>query len=165
MYLAENEAEDIVEDEVLAAVLDEVEHLRVALRVGLVVDGELARDHDDDVLRARGARLGVERRDLVLGLLERQRRELLNDRLGALHLARFEGHHRRVAVERAERRAVGLELLVVDLDELLSKRVEVERHEREERVEESRQRNHPPYTQTWPNCTPTLASARVVSGW
>ena len=118
------QTEDVVEDVVGVSLRDQVEDLGEALRVGLVVDEEVAGDHDEDVA-ALGGWLGVEGGDAVGDLLERQGDELLDDALGTLHLTGLEGQHRLVPVEVAELGSVGVKLVVVELGELLREGVEV----------------------------------------
>lgn len=126
--LAKNQTEDVVEDEVLLSILNKVEDLRVAFRMRLLVNGELACDHDDNVAAVWRARLSIKRGYFVLSLLERKRDELLDNSLRTLHLSRFESHHRDVTVEGEQTRPIGLKLLVVDLDKLLGERGEIEGH-------------------------------------
>lgn len=62
MFSAEVETEDVVEDAVASADREELERL-VEVHGGRVVDGDLARDDDEDAAARRG--LAVERLDLV----------------------------------------------------------------------------------------------------
>lgn len=62
MFSAEVETEDVVEDAVASADREELERL-VKVHGGRVVNGDLARDDDEDAAARRG--LAVERLDLV----------------------------------------------------------------------------------------------------
>ena len=84
----------------------------------VLLSGELERSADEDEDTAGGARgLAVDGRDVVEALLERQARQLLDDRLRSLDLGAFEGQHRVVLVQIAEGSSVRVEGAVVVLDE------------------------------------------------
>lgn len=78
---------------------------------------EVATDEDEDASREGRRGLAVDGTDGVPALLEGQPQQLPADLLGAGHHVSLEGEHGRLAVERGERGAVGVERLVVVLHE------------------------------------------------
>jgi len=105
-----------------------VEDLGVSLSVLLLINKELASDHDNNVTASRRGRLSIEGGDAVADLLERQRDELLNNALGALDLRGLKGEHGRVTVKVTELCAVSIKLLVVKGGKLLSNGLEIDGH-------------------------------------
>jgi hypothetical protein len=117
--LTEDQLEHVVEHKVLAAgVAGQLEGLGVVHRALLLIDKELAGDKDEDATLGNGG-LGIEGGNLVLDLLERQSRELLSNVLSTEDRSGLEGQHGLLAVERDEALAIGVEGVVVELDELL----------------------------------------------
>lgn len=73
---------------------------------------------DDQACDAGGGWLGVSCRDFMLDRLERQTRQLLNDRRCALECCAFEGEHRSISIESFQSRTVAIEGAVVEIGEL-----------------------------------------------
>jgi len=86
-------------------------HLREVERLALAVRQKLAGHKDQQP--ARVGRLRVQTDDTVLNALERQTRQLLDDRLCALELLSLEGQHGRILVQTRQRRPIRVERLVV----------------------------------------------------
>jgi len=126
-HLTVNQLEDVVEDKVVAGrVTHQLESLGVILGALLLVDQELAGNENDDAALKGG--LGIEGRNLVLDLLERKRRELLDDGVDAKGGGGLKSQHGLLAVEACKSLAVRVELVVVELDELLCDLFKVASH-------------------------------------
>lgn len=128
LHLRVVESKDVVKHEEAVVLGDQVEDLGVSLSVLLLINKELASDHDNNVTASRRGRLGIEGGDAVADLLERQRDELLNNALGALDLRGLKGEHGRVTVKVTELRTVSVKLLVVKGGKLLSNGLEIDGH-------------------------------------
>ena len=119
------QSEDVVEHVIRVPVWNQVEHLRVTLRVLLLVDQQLTSDHGQDIAVGR-SRLCVQRRDSVSDFLEWQGDQFLNNVLRALELSGLEGQHRLLSVQIAQLVSVLVKLLVVEVAELGGNGVEVD---------------------------------------
>lgn len=115
--LTKDQLEDVVVDKVAVGVLGQVEGLREVHGALLLIDQELASDEDNDALV--GAGLGILGRDLVLDLLERKAAQLLDNGGGTEDGGGLKGEHRLLAVEGNQLLAVGIEGVVVKVDELV----------------------------------------------
>ena len=127
--LAGIEPEHVVEaEEATRGVRRQVENLRKH-QWGLAVIHEQLTNYKHNDTVVLGVRLTISANQLVLDLFERKRNKLVHNRLSALELLALEGQQGLLAVERAQRRSVRIESVVVVLNELATDRIELGIHD------------------------------------
>lgn len=135
-----DETEDVVQNEEAAGAIGlELEALGVAHGLLLLINNESTGNQDNDATLAGG--LGIKGGNLVAHLLEGKGGQLLDNTSGTLNRGSLEGEHRLVTVERSETTTVGVESLVVELNELLSDGGEVGHFEERSDVKEHKEDN------------------------
>lgn len=121
-------SEHVVEaEETSAWVWGQVENLGKHKRGLTVINKQLTNNKDNDTI-ILWVRLAIGANKFVLDLLEWKSYQLVDDVLGSLELFTLESEERLLTVKRTESGAVGVESIVVMLDELATDRVELGVH-------------------------------------
>ena len=121
-------SEHVVEaEETSAWVRGQVENLGKHKRGLTVINKQLTNNKDNDTI-ILWVRLAIGANKFVLDLLEWKSYQLVDDVLGSLELFTLESEERLLTVKRTESGAVGVESIVVKLDELATDRVELGVH-------------------------------------
>ena len=121
-------SEHVVEaEEATAWVWGQVENLGEHERGLTIINKQLSDDKDNHAI-VLGVRLAISANELVLDLLERKSDQLVDDVLSSLELLTLEGEERLFTVKGAKGRTIGVESIVVMLNELTTDRIELGVH-------------------------------------